>query len=99
MNDSDKVNMTINIAGEHLKLAVDFDRQLAVRKTEKAVADLFDSWRKKWPSKSDQQILAMVAYQFASYYNELLDRHETAICIASDTLNRLDNALEVNKSE
>lgn len=82
MNDSDKVKMTINIGGEHLQLSVAYDRQNSVRDAEKAAADLFDTWRSRWPSRSDKEILAMVAYQFASFYQELLERFEKAAGIA-----------------
>ena len=54
MNDSDNVKMTINIGGEHIQLSVPFNRQDAVRDAEKAVAQLFDNWRKKWPSRSER---------------------------------------------
>lgn len=93
MNDSDKVKMNINIAGEHIPLSVEFDRQNAVRNAEKAADSLFQTWRKKWPAKSDKELLAMVAYQFASYYHELIERHENAALTAADTLARLDKAL------
>jgi len=93
MNDSDKVKMTINIGGEHLQLSVAFNRQNAVRDAEKAAAELYDTWRSRWPSRSDKEILAMVAYQFASYYQELLGRIETAAMMAADTDARLDRIL------
>ena len=82
MNDSENVKMTINIGGEHIQLSVPFNRQDAVRDAEKASAQLFDNWRKKWPSRSDKEILAMVAYQFAYYYHEMLSRYEDASGIA-----------------
>lgn len=99
MNDSDKVKMTINIGGEHLSLSVDFNRQSAVRKAEKAAANLFSSWRQKWPALSDKEILAMVAYQFASYYQELLDRYETASEIAADTDARLAEIISRDRAQ
>ena len=89
MNDSDNVKMTINIGGEHIQLSVPFNRQDAVRDAEKAVAQLFDNWRKKWPSRSDKEIMAMIAYQFASFYQELLERHEKAAEIAMECDTRL----------
>ena len=35
MNETDKVEMTIHIGGEHIRLSVAFDRQNAVRDAEK----------------------------------------------------------------
>lgn len=94
MNDSDKVKMTINIGGERLQLSVAFNRQNAVRDAEKATADLYDTWRSRWPSRTDKEILAMVAYQFASYYQELLARLETAARLTTDIEERLDRIIE-----
>lgn len=93
MNDSDKVNMTINIGGEHIPLSVAFNRQDAVRDAEKAAAELYDKWRSRWPSRSDKSILAMVAYQFAYYCQELLERFETAVRMAADTDAKLDGLI------
>lgn len=93
MNDSDNVKMTIHIGGEHIPLTVPFNRQDAVRDAEKAVAQLFDNWRSKWPSRSDKEIMAMVAYQFASFYQELLGRHEKAAEIALQCDQRLSDII------
>lgn len=94
MNDDDKVKMTINIGGEHILLSVAFNRQETVRDAEKAADDLFQNWRKKWPSRSDKEILAMVAYQFASFYQELLARVESAAVTAEETDRILSKILD-----
>lgn len=93
MNDSDKVKMTINIGGEHIQLSVDFNRQNLVRDAEKAADDLYRTWRSRWPSRSDKEILAMVAYQFASFYQELLSRFENAVSLASATDEKLSRII------
>lgn len=63
-----KVKMTINIAGETIPLTVSFDQQDLVRETEKNVGELYDNWSKRFAGKSTQHLLAMIAYQYASYY-------------------------------
>ena len=93
MNDSDNIKMTINIGGEHLQLSVPFNRQDIVRDAESSASRLYDSWRKKWPSRSDKEILAMIAYQFASYYIELLSRYENAIKMAEECDLRLSGII------
>ena len=95
MNDSDNVKMTINIGGERLQLSVPFDRQDLVRDAEKSASRLYDTWRKKWPSRSDKEILAMIAYQFASYYAELLARYETAVKTADECNQRLSEIIRL----
>lgn len=94
MTESDKVNMTINIGGEHIPLTIDFNLQDAVRDAEKAASDLFNTWRLRWPNRTDKEILAMVAYQFAYYYQDLLERQALAAAIAEDTASLLDILLE-----
>lgn len=93
MNDSDKVKMTINIGGEHIRLTVDFNKQNSVRDAEKAAADLYRTWRARWPSRSDKEILAMVAYQFASFYQELLQRFEAASALAREADEKLSKII------
>lgn len=67
---NEKIDMTIRIGNEHIPLTVAFSKQEAVRETEKAVAELYNSLRAKWPSWSEAEILARVAYQFAYFYKE-----------------------------
>lgn len=93
MNDSDNVKMTINIGGEHIGLTVPFTRQEAVREAEKAVAQIYNTWRVKWPSRSDKEVMAMVAYQFASFYIELLERQTKAAEIATLCGDALDDII------
>lgn len=71
---TDQIKMEINIAGEKILLTVPFSRQIAVRNTERAVNALYDNWRQQFPDKSVKELLAMMAYQFASYYDQLRER-------------------------
>lgn len=91
MNTSDKVKMEINIAGEHLSVTVPFDRQNAVRDTERHVASMFSTLRSKFQKKSDQEILAMVAYQCAFDYDELQELYDKAVNAAKLLEEDLDN--------
>lgn len=77
------IKMKINIGGEPLQLNVPFERQDAVRDSETAVNRLYDEWRLKWRQRSDKEIMAMVAYQFASLYQDLLGRHDEAAELAA----------------
>lgn len=71
--------MRVNIAGEIISLAVPFDDQDFVRDTERRIAELFDNWRERFPSKSVRELLAMMTYQYASYYNALSRRQTDTI--------------------
>ncbi|MCM1005921.1 MAG: cell division protein ZapA [Prevotella sp.] len=76
MKDTDKIKMRIKIAGMSIPLTVGFDEQDHVRETERRVAELFDNWRRMFPSKSEQELLAMMTYQYASYYLALSKSRE-----------------------
>lgn len=93
MKETDKVKMTIKIGGEELQLSVPFDKQNSVRDAEKAASELYKAWRDRWPARSEKEILAMVAYQFASFYQEILSRMESAVSSARETESKIDTAL------
>lgn len=76
MEDTDKIKMRIKIAGMSIPLVVGFSEQDHVRDTERLVAGLFDNWRRMFPSKSEQELLAMMTYQYASYYLALSKSRE-----------------------
>lgn len=92
MTDRDTINMEINIAGERIKLAVPYNSQNDVRDSEAEIQNLYNTWRVRFPKKSDRELLAMVAYQYASYYHELLRLHKQATSLAiscNDELSKL----------
>ena len=93
MNDTDKVKMILNIGGEHLTLSVDFNRQDAVRDAEKIASDKFKEFKLRFPSRDDREILAMVAYQIAYFYQDLFKRHKEATDLAEQIDQRLDEIL------
>lgn len=93
MNDTDKVKMILNIGGEHLTLTTDFNRQEAIRDAEKIASDKFKEFRKQYPERSDREILAMVAYQIAYYYQELFNSHKEAAKVANELETELDAIL------
>lgn len=92
MKDTDKVKMRIKIAGMSIPLTVGFQEQDHVRETERRVAELFDNWRRMFPSKSEQELLAMMTYQYASYYLALTKSREQ---IAEDLLGFEKNVDEI----
>lgn len=99
MNDSDKVKIYIHIAGQRIPLSIDPDRQGAVRRAEREVTDLLSSWRSRFPAKTDMEILAMAAYQFASYYTDLRERVEAARDLALQIDDRLAKAVADDATE
>lgn len=82
--------MRIKIAGMSIPLTVDFSEQDHVRETERRVAELFDNWRRMFPSKSEQELLAMMTYQYASYYLALSKNREEI----ADRLSEFEKAVD-----
>lgn len=93
MADSDKVNIQINIAGENLPLTVTPDQQDLVRETEKNINALYDDWRRRYPRRTPSQLLAMMAYQYASYYLALTGRDRRAIIELQEMEEKIDGIL------
>ena len=83
--------MTIDIGGELITLNVEFDDQNNVRDTEKALARYFDHLKKEWPEKSDRNLLALTAFQFAKSYYQILKLNEEA----TDTTKQLIDKIEL----
>lgn len=94
MADREKVKMYINIAGERIRLTVDYDEQDAVREAESQVVRLFDEWRQMFPKKTVPELLAMIAYQFAMYYMALRHRQDDMLAQLKDFEKSIDIALE-----
>lgn len=85
--------MEINIAGERLLITVPFASQNAVRRTEKDIQTLYNDWRFKFAKKSDAELLAMIVYQYAYYYNDLQERYDRATTDAQKARDMLDSLL------
>ena len=94
MADREKVKMYINIAGERIRLTVDYDEQDAVREAESQVVRLLDEWRQMFPKKTVPELLAMIAYQFAMYYMALRHRQDDMLAQLKDFEKNIDIALE-----
>lgn len=93
-NDSEKINMFLNIGDQRISLSVPFGSQNFVRNVEKDVDRLYRKWRNSFTAKTDKEILAMVAYQFASHYNKLKERYEEAANKAEECLRNAEKSDE-----
>lgn len=86
MNDSENIKMNLNIGGQRIVQTVPLRNQDFVRDVEKEVDNLYSKWRKEFHSKTDREILAMVAYRFASFYCELKDQYAKAAALADECI-------------
>ncbi|MDE5842948.1 MAG: cell division protein ZapA [Muribaculaceae bacterium] len=90
----DNVTIEIIIAGEPIKLLVPFDQQDKVRECERQVNALYSDWRARFPRKTPFELLAMIAYQYASYYQEMTERYDRITESLRLTSESLDDILE-----
>ncbi|MDE7381728.1 MAG: cell division protein ZapA [Muribaculaceae bacterium] len=90
--------MELKIAGERFFITVPFSDQDMVRDTEKSVEALFSLWRRQFEDKSDSEILAMMTYQYASFYMQLLKRVDDAKELLRQTNIYADNILSAQSS-
>lgn len=81
MNE-EKVKLRLNIAGESIMLSVPYSQQETARQTESEVNRMFDSWRSRFPEKSDRELLAMIAFRLADRYSDLLREKQSALEMA-----------------
>lgn len=91
MKDQEKINMEINIGGSPIKVSVPFNKQEQTRHVEEELNSLLESWKRSFPKRSERELLAMMLYQYASYYRELTDKYREAAAKADECLNRLNN--------
>lgn len=94
MNDTEKIKMYLNIGGCQIPVTVPYSQQELNRDVEKQVESLYTSWRHQFTKRTDREILAMVAYQYANFFIELSRRYElagnkTRRCL--DMLDRMEN--------
>ena len=89
----DDVKIEIIIAGEPIMLTVPFDRQNSVRQCERELNRLYSDWRAEFPRKNPVELLAMIAYQYASFYQELSERYQRLTDSLKYTSGRLDDIL------
>lgn len=71
MNE-EKVKLKLTIAGESFMLSVPYSQQEETRQAEAEVNMLYDTWRSRFPEKSDRELLAMIAFRYADHFASLL---------------------------
>ena len=71
----DKLNITIRIADlAPIPLAIDMKDEEVIRNAEYNVNQLWSAWCQKFKDKTSNEVLGMVAFQFAKLYQTLASR-------------------------
>ena len=82
-NTEQKIELEINIGDQPLSLMVTPERRKKVQELETELNNLYKTWRLRFPRKTETELIAMIAYQYASYYQELTERYREAQKIAA----------------
>ncbi|MDE6396188.1 MAG: cell division protein ZapA [Muribaculaceae bacterium] len=94
-----KQNITIRIADvAPLSLTISLNDEEIVRHAERQVNKLWSQWSSDFSIRSSKEVLAMVAYQFARRYYELLGAVKERDKILNDFEAELDRLLEIGES-
>lgn len=91
MKKQQKITIRIADVGS-FGMNIDADSEEVVRVAEKSVNKVWNAWRNEFSEKSNKEILAMVTFQFAKLYYQLLEqvkRQQTLIDDFESELNRL----------
>ena len=94
MDNRRKIQINIKVAGEVIPLQVNLDEQENVREAEKTIGRLYDDWRRKFPNKNQTTLLAMMAYQYASYYLAMQKRYDNVMADMKQLDELLHDAIE-----
>lgn len=81
-----KFNIEVNIAGERFSLNVPLSKQDFVRKTEAEMEFCLKEFRRRYPGKGQKELLAMLAYHYASNYYAFTEQQEREIEEAEELL-------------
>lgn len=90
----DLQHITIQIADQPpIDLNIKRDTEEMVRKTEKSINKVWATWCNDFKQKSSTEVLAMVTYQYAKLYYELLAKIEANEKTVADFEKKLDTLL------
>jgi hypothetical protein len=96
MKETDDIDISVNIAGQPLVVTVPFSRQDSVREVEAHIESLLRRWKKEYPNKSEYELMAMLTYQYASYYFAMRERQHNTMGFLEKLNSRLDVLLKDN---
>lgn len=82
--EEEKVKIKLNIAGEAFLYSVPYGKQEEARHAEADINLVYSSWRKRFPEKSDRELLAMIAFRYADLYSAMVRESENTRTAVND---------------
>lgn len=82
-----------------MELRVGLNEQDRVRDVESAVNALYAKWHERFPKKPDLELMAMLTYQYASFYFAMRDRETEMTRSVNELCGKVQEALDVPKPD
>lgn len=97
----DKLNITIRIADlAPIPLAIEMKDEEVIRNAEYNVNQLWSAWCQKFKDKTSNEVLGMVAFQFAKLYQTLSNRENETEEVLEKFEEKLNQyILNINETE
>ena len=89
----DLKHISIIIAGQSFVLDIPRDQEAIVKKAERNFNKVWAKWCEDFKSRSPEEVLAMVAFQYARYYYTIAQNVETNEKAIKDFERKLDDIL------
>ncbi len=78
MKETDEIDIKIKIANQQVTLHQPLNNQEFIRDVEGRIEDLWSTWRARFPNLSESKLLAMMVYQYASFYFQMRHKYDAA---------------------
>ncbi len=90
-----KHNITIRLGNRYSQTlkAVTANEEEIVRQAERGVNELWGTWCKRFPGKTPEEVMALVAYRFAELYYSCLDDINRGLADIENAGQQLDDIL------
>jgi len=91
-----KQNITIKIADvAPISMTILPETEEIVRTAERKVNEVWTKWSHDFEGRTSKEVLAMVTFQFAKAYYQLMDQVNRQEQVLTDFENRLDSLLDI----
>lgn len=97
MKETDAIDIKIKIANQQILLHQPLRDQDFIRDVEANIEQLWKTWRKRFPNHTESKLLAMMVYQYASFYFQQRHRYDDVLKEASNASEVLQTALDNKK--
>lgn len=94
MKVTDNIDIKITIATQQLTVKVAYAEQELAREVERHIDSIYRRWRPEFPHKSESELLAMLAYQYATFYFRLREQQKVSAQMLTDMEQGLGRFLE-----